>query len=303
MFSAGTRVYVYASSITGKKMGPKRHSIGYVSGNLQTYLINYIKEFPIKNQSFAITPLTIVFTRYGKEQKHRIETRNFINITPAFTNAKGLVIQKRVADVLDHFVSGEMSKNSYWTDMIMNYGSLSRYSAGVILPIVDQVIKLEGHESKAWVMSILKNDVFKNLLIINKKLSTLVKQTDDYELVKWVSNAVRNSDTLSSLMDWSEENSSNMDRLITLLRILTATFNKRIADSSFEFMGKRLKKGGIDINAFMTWYLDGLFENKSLATKKHKIATPENVGGTLATLADSMTLVRTSYLNLKLKHI
>ena len=76
-----------------------------------------------------------------------------------------------------------------------------------------------------------------------------------------------------------------------------------MAVHQLDFMKRQLRKGGVDVNAFMTWYLDGLFENESLVTKKHKIATRNNVGGTLATLADNMTLVRTSYLNLKPKHV
>ena len=301
MFSPGTRVYVYSSSITGKKMGAKRHSIGYVSGNSATYLISYVKEFPIKNQSFAITPLTIVFTRYGKEKKRRIETRNFVNVTPAFTSAKGIVIQKKVTEILKHFTSGEMSKNSYWTDTLMNYCP-GNVCGGVILPITKPILRLEGHEAQAWVLSILRNDIFKNLLITNRSRSTLLR-LGDHELITWVSNAVRSNKTLHNLMEWSEEKPERMDRIITLVRSLTTAFNKRMAVHQLDFMKRQLRKGGVDVNAFMTWYLDGLFENESLVTKKHKIATRNNVGGTLATLADNMTLVRTSYLNLKPKHV
>ena len=52
MFLAGTRVYACSSAVVGKKLGPKRHSLGFVSDGGGAFHIDYIKNFPIKEQSF-----------------------------------------------------------------------------------------------------------------------------------------------------------------------------------------------------------------------------------------------------------
>jgi len=302
MFSAGTRVYVYSSSIIGKKLGPKRHSMGYVSDSNSTIYTDFIKEFPIKNQAFALTPITVVFTRYGKEEKRRLETRSFLNVLPTFLNTKNLVLQQRIKEIISCFNDGELSKNSHWQDISLNFG-IDSGCVGTLVPIISKVEKMDAAESIAWITSIMKNKVFANLLMHNKNLTNL-RSLGSSDLIVWIANAATNQNTSHrDIIQWAEYAPQNMSKLIALIRCINTAFNKRLSDSLLDQMSIKLKTGGVDINNFLTWYTNGLFENESLIAKKYKISQPKQIGNALANIADSMRTVRSEYLNLKLKHI
>lgn len=301
MFPAGTRVYVCSSSITGKKLGPKRHSLGYVSDSNTARHINSIKNFPFAEQSFLFVPLQIVFTKYGKEKRHRLETRSFFNIIPTFTNSNTNnkdKCPKRINEILEHFNKGELSKNQHWLDWLELVEDTIPPTIGVVIPMRSPT-KMDIDESKAWVISILKNESFKRLVVKNRSLH----MSSDPVLV-WLANAVKHSSPRRDLLLWAEDDPKNMCALICHIRRLNATFDKRMLERSMRYMKRGLESGGgINTNNFINWYINHMLSDESILARKREIINPRNISSSLINLAVGVDRVRTAYLTLRPKYI
>ena len=300
MFSAGTKVYVCCSSVTGKKLGPKRHSLGYISGGNTAYFINYNKAFPIKNQAFIIFPIKIVFTKYGKEEKKRCEAREFLHILPVFVSPPEKVNVGKIEEVIRVLQGDELSKNSVWYDIGCNYNN-DPSSIGTVIPVGSAgTAQLEGNEARAWITSLLRHDTFRHLIIHNKNLPTL-KNIVNNDILIWLSNAVKGSNARRDLLRWAEDDSDHMRSLIRALRMLTIIFDKRGHDQSLTVFDKL--KGNPDMQSYLSWLTKGLFEEKSTLLKKVEIAKKISLDSSLANITKSIHLVRSTYLSLKPKYV
>jgi len=306
MFSAGTRVYICSSAVAGKKLGPKRHSLGYVSDNNAVSTIKYVKNFPMGNQSFVVTPLKIVFTRYGKEEKQRCERRDFLQILPIFDKDRGSAATvKLTKEVISVFNDGELSKNPFWKELGANYVSVSA-NIGSVIPIGHRKIAeiTTGNETKAWISSILHNQLFLNLIKNNRNLQTLKHLTNDDDLFVWLSNASRKSSTRHDLLHWAEEHTNNMKRLVRILRCTTIAFDKRVLDFETRSANIMLDKSSFRTSSFFNWLINRLFDDESIMSRKEN-AVNSAIGSKPSHLifTRNMRSVRSTYLNLKLKYV
>ncbi len=303
MFSAGTRVYIHSSSITGKKLGPKRHSLGYISDSDRVHIVNRVRNFPIKEQYFLLVPLKIVFTKYGKEEKSRHEIREFINFIPVFLKGDKDHVIKTTIKILDYFSNGEFAENPAWSDLASKYVS-NPTNVGTIIPTLNHsTVKMDGNEIRAWITSILNNTAFKHTIIHNRDLRTLKKLQPTFtNLITWLSNAVRDSNARNDLFRWAGDSPGNMDVLVRFLRCINAVFSKRILEGNMKFMRDRLRMTKpIDINTFAGWYIDRILEDNSLSEKKLKIA--RHLDHNSLSLANCTHTVCSTYLTLKPKYI
>jgi len=297
MFQAGTRVYVLGSSVAGKKLGPKRHSLGYISNTNMAYIMQPVKNFPIDKQLFVLFPLKVVFTRYGKENRERCEHRDFLHVMPLFSDSPHKVNAGRIQEVLRILRGGELSKNSMWYDVGCNYSN-NPNNLGTLLPIRDNIVsELKGNEALAWVESILRNDTFKHLLSHNKNLPTLhaIANTD---VVNWVSNALRGSSPRRDLLRWATDEASNMRQLVRTLRCLTTAFEKRISKSQ-----ENIKSVSLESNSYLTWLMDKMFHDERTLDHKMVIARKLGLSSALQHMTKNNKLVRDTYLSLKPKHV
>jgi len=307
MFSAGTRVYIHSSSISGKKLGPKRHSLGFVSSSSMSYLSNYIKDFPIKNQTFLFTPLKIVFTRYGKEKKERDEMRGFLNVTPLYPLIpKGKSLLSSVKEVAEILSKGELTKNPMWIDISMNYEKSG--SVGLVLPFSEA--EMSPIESKAWVASILGNQTFRALLTSHRNLPTL-NHLIDYQMLPagmsnflgWIINAYAGGNPRRDLFRWAEANPKNMEFLILCLRCISSILEKRMLLNSISNMKQLFsQKKTIETNSLLAWYVMHMMENRTFIDRKLEIVKQELISTSLGNMIKNIHDVREALLTLKPKH-
>jgi hypothetical protein len=302
MFSAGTRVYVCCSSITGKKLGPKRHSLGYASGGSAAYFINYNKSFPVKNQSFVICPIKVVFTRYGKEEKERSEARDFLHILPVFEDPNTTNIPKKLEEIMNILKGDELSKNSLWYDIGCNYSS-DPSNIGTLIPVGSaNVGRMEGNEARAWVTSILRFEPFKHLIVHSRHLPTLQAMIDT-ELLIWLSNAVKGSSARRDLLLWAEEDRINMVALVSALHQLMATYSKRTVDNQIQ-LWSNLKAGRKpDLHAYLSWLTQDMFGEKEIFDRKLATSKKISLDSQSVRITKNMDLVRSTYLSLKPKYV
>jgi len=305
MFSAGTRVYACSSAVTGKKLGPKRHSLGYISNNESTYYVKYVEDFPIKNQAFMFTPLTIVFTQYGKEKKQRCESRNFLQILPIFESAREPhTIAELTKQIISIFNGGELSKNAHWRALCNNYIG-DPTNIGTILPVGHtKVSKMSENDTNAWVSSIIRNKPFGHLIKKNRQLSTLKYAVPETELLSWLANAMRVNSVWQDLISWSKKYPDNMVRLVNTLQQLNIAFNKRMFDNDIRDGRVMLDSGTIRIESFLTWIINGLFSDERIINKKGDIIEKaRKCARTQHILARNIKSTRSTYLNLKPKYV
>lgn len=304
MFLAGTRVYACCSAITGKKLGPKRYSLGYVSDSSDSYYIKYVKNFPIKNQPFLFTPLKIVFTRYGKEEKHRCETRDFLQILPLFDSGKKLDAIPGVVDkIISTFNSGELSKNKHWPDLCVNYIPDASH-IGTIIPVQHTAVaEMDSKNTEAWVSSILQNRQFRNLMSANRNLPTLIRMADDTDMFIWIANSIKKSSARRDLHRWAGENQENTKRLATILHRINIAFNKRILDQNTRD-GLVMLDHTFHLNPFLTWLVYGMLDAEKITTDKVNVVN--RAAGTNSehlALTKNIKVIRSTYLNLKPKYV
>ena len=301
MFSAGTKVSVCCSAISGKKMGPKCHSLGYISGSSTAHYINYNKMFPIKNQSFIIFPLTIIFTRYGKETKQRCEARSFLQLVPASADPPSTVKSKKIEEIISILKGDELSKNPLWYDIACNYSNEPSH-IGVAIPTNSKgVSRLEGNEARAWIISILRCEPFRNLIMKNRHLPTLRAMISS-DLLVWISNAVKGSNPRRDLLSWADDEQGNMEALLAALRRLMTTFDKRMHINSLRDIKHHFGSGNIDTNAYVTWLVGGMFDDVIFKSKL-KMADGLPIGNSLRNITKNLETTRSVYQTLSPKYI
>jgi len=301
MFSAGTKVYVHSSSITGKKLGPKRHSLGYISDTTPAVFVNYIKGFPIKNQSFVLSSNKIVFTRYGREQKERCETREFVQVIPVSSNGMNNSEIKKVMEILD---SGELSKNRCWYDTACNYYN-DPTNIGIIIPVKHiRAAKMKDNEMDTWINSILHNQNFSFLLRHNRR-KFLIRKDVNGDIVSWLASASFGSQPRRELLAWAKNDESNMKNLIDCMRYLNIAFSKRMFDSNIKNIEKVIHPSGkvTDLTLYAGWITKGLFEADNLLRRKEKILKTLPINTSMLNLSKCIHLAHDTYLTIKPKYI
>jgi hypothetical protein len=297
MFPAGTKVYVHSSSITGKKLGPKAHSLGYVSVRGQAHYTSRksISHFPIKGQDFILSPMQIIFTRYGREQRGRIEARSFLNVIPAFVDASGINIRERVAEVLE-VLQKDFSSNYDWKHTAGAFGCAF---AGTLLPIRNiNSCAMDLNEVKAWFTALVRCPEYAPVVAANRNLITFKNlHKINSNLYLWVSKAASSSSALNSIFDWAEDEDENLEALIHFTRITQTCLQKRrlLKDLSMKSFGSN--------DSFMTWFTRDMFTEDTIMNQKYKATSGMGLSNAQRNFTDCMRLVRNIYLNSKPKYV
>lgn len=286
MFPAGTKVRVCYSTVTGKKLGPKRNSVGFVSHAKMIQFVDQLENFPIKNQSFVLFLLKIIFTRYGNELKSRSEVREFVQILPVF---KKKINRNDVKKVIEILQGKELTKNSSWSKIWPSY------KLGTVIPInSEQVSHMDFNEFKSWLLSLLMNPGFATSLIKNRNILTL-NNTMNPDLIIWLSNAARDPIPRIDLLKWAKSDSENVVSLINTMRILNSII-----------FSKNSLKNIKDINQTsslehkLLFFTNDLFSNENLINAKLDSINTLNLGKSLHHIIENLRLVRSTYLNLKI---
>jgi hypothetical protein len=300
MFPAGTRVYVVGSAIAGKKLGPKRHSLGYVSNTNMAYIIQPVSNFPIPKQLFVVFPMQIVFTRFGREKKQRHEYKNFLHIMPLFAEDPHEVNDNKIQEIMRVLKGGELSRNSSWCEMARNFIN-DPNNIGTLIPVANtSVCRLEGKEALAWFLSIIRNSQFRNLLTKHKYLPTLQSAAQDIEVMNWVSNALKGSSPRRDIMNWAEDSKDNMDRLICTIRRVNVAFETRIGNLQKNLQPQEVSH---ESNSYLTWLMDKMLTDQTLSDSKLIKAKSLGLSKALVNMTLNSKKVRNIYLTLKPKYV
>lgn len=308
MFSAGTRAYVHISAFSGKKLGPKRHSLGFVSEGEHVFIADHVRDFPDPKQSFILIPMHVVFTRFGKERKSRVEAKSFLNILPVFySNFEDT--ETRTLKVLNCLRSGELHTNSAWQELVHEYAGRDA-TVGVMTTIQSySPSAMDANNTEAWVSSVLRNRYFTYLVMRNRNLPTLIRALYPHDnLLVWIANAVRDASPRRDLMKWSHESSQNMAALVVTLRKMTTIFNKSFGRSSAKGWSKSISAGnfnGSDVNSFTSWVVSGMLDNPGNFKDKMDLISKnyKKIPSRIFALSKTLPGVRAAYLSLKPKHI
>jgi len=264
-----------------------------------------MRDFPIKDQSFVLIPLHIVFTRYGKEEKRRCETREFLQILPVSLTSvyEESVTVKRIQDIIKILNKGELFKNSNWHNMACNYSS-NPLNIGTVIPVGHtNVTRMDDNEAKAWIVSILRNPSFGQLVRTHRHLPTLKALVTD-DLLAWVSNAVRSSSARNDLLRWAEDEPQHMRTLLRDVQCINAVFCRGVHNSSMKAMKNMIMKGRVkDINPFSFWLLTELFQDESIIKEKENIVYGASIGNNFTNLTKCMRPIRNTYLTIKPNHV
>jgi hypothetical protein len=259
-----------------------------------------MKDFPINKQTFMITPLKVVFTRYGNEERRRRETRNFFHITPTFP--KEHCTSEQVNNILKIFRRGEFKNNPQWQQMM---GSSSEIPMGIALPLESNALEsMDMLESKAWVKSLLLNPSFQHSIGRGKSLPTL-KSVINPDLLVWIANATRKASARSSMFEWATDTRQSMKELIYAMQALKSVFNKGNHTRQLNKMLGSLGGGSLEYEQFTLWYTDNFMDvaGARLINKPVVKLITDRKDTIKINFMNNMETVRKTYLTHKPKHV
>ncbi|TET61129.1 MAG: hypothetical protein E3J47_05845 [Candidatus Stahlbacteria bacterium] len=199
MFPIGTQVSIVMST-ANKKLSPRCGSIGYISGIGPTRFlaINY-------EEGLIVTPISIIFIKYGNENKLRRERRVVLNVIPIETCNSKQNAEKNIESLRRNF----KKNSSFFKKLSEDSGVVC---AGTIVPrnTFSNILKNEGIKNRAWVQSHIEHYHFNKVIpIILKQLKysqkfifQLLKDYSKLELQDVVL-AIRTASTIYSVRNYA----------------------------------------------------------------------------------------------------
>lgn len=211
MFPIGTQISMLMSTAS-KKLSPRCRSIGYVSGLGRTrFITNDYKE------GLVVTPISIVFTRYGNEKRLRKEKRVILNIIPIETYNPKQDVETDIKNLRNN-----LKKNTAFYKKQMDLDGA--VCAGTIIPnnTTNNILENKKIEIGAWIQSHTDHyyfnrimpDILKRLNYPQKFILQLLKNYSKLKLQDVVL-AIRAGSTA-----YNTRNYANF--LITFRQILTS---------------------------------------------------------------------------------
>lgn len=179
MFPIGTQVSIVMST-ANKKLSPRCGSIGYVSGTGPTrFLASDHKK------GMVVTPISIIFTKYGNEDRLRRERRAVLNVIPIETHDSEQSVEENLENLKKRF-----KKNfPFFKKQAENSATVC---AGTIIPkdTFSNIIEDKEIKNKAWVQSHIEHyyfnkiipDILKQLKYSQKFILQLLKDYSKLEL-------------------------------------------------------------------------------------------------------------------------
>jgi len=306
MFSPGTKIYLHSSSFSGKKLGPKRHSLGYVSSVGTTMWSLTMPNFPIPKQTFIFCPLSVVFSRYGKSKTERCETRKFLQIMPIISRYGNSDQIKEAIKILqtDQF----RREGREWFIRFIKHSPGKIDHLGLALPtgVYGRRHMIEN-DFRCWLMSILRNSNFRNQLSMHRDLPALKalvnnKIINSTDLLVWLLNASVNSDARNDLFQWTDTPSHRYVITETVRKIQT-TFNKRAAALNKDPFVKYLPASLGEKEAMLHWLLKFFFDTDEILAQKVAFINTHKLEENMEVITNNLLSTRSVYIDLKPKHV
>lgn len=245
MFPIGTRVSMVIST-ANKKLSPRCGSVGYVSGIGPT-------KFLTKNNSDGLiaTPLSIVFIKYGNENRFRQERRVILNVIPIELYNSEQDVEKNIKN----FKRSLKKKFSFFKKQTEHYGAVC---TGVVIPS-NKFINLtecKKIEIESWLQSYTKHYHF------NKIRGNILKKLGYTQ------------EFISQLKtDYSE---LLLQDVVTSMRAAGTVYTARNYDNylyAFKLMLEKthLLPIQIRVNEFLDMYVKDIFDGKKSIQKEEMV--------------------------------
>jgi hypothetical protein len=303
MFLTGTRVYVHNSTVPRDKTGPRKHSIGYVSvDNDLTCFNRAIEGYPVKDQAFTFTPVKIVFSRYGLEEKGRCETRIVLAVTPTQTVMYTGKPSTPIKNNIRMLMSNELAKNSGWRIS----DSVAKDTA-VITSVPATNTDIDGVRAK--LISIIKSTLFKEYVTGTGAFNPLANNGPN-KLEKYFTDLYTESAMLDLIYDRANRNAAMKNPSAHLTRILNTVMtviNRAHLNHTQRYIDAITSHTGQQ-TTIQRELMFGMFEAPTILANKIKSINKirkrrDIIGPLLDDVVSNISVVRNAYLNLKPKHI
>lgn len=183
MINTGCKAIVLSSSLENG-IGPRKGSVGYISKNPALKEIFYNK----RSDCFA-QPTQITFTRYGFEEKQRVETKLFINAMPIeldwfqkYLNIEQTSSIKNEDRNIDRQIKSIQTNirtdPEFWNrmkNMVTSRFGRSNVHVGILVPIPNTNLDLptmDKNEFEAWFRSYTINYTFRQNVFALREINT-----------------------------------------------------------------------------------------------------------------------------------
>ena len=156
MFYLGDQIVIIESSI-GKNIGPRKGSLGFFSEKLADYSKIAPKQYGVQfNGLFDFTAMTVVFFRYGYQNKLRVEKKNVLLITPYITEKTGI---KELENIVSFLAS---KKNTEAKEKLCKIIGVEKIPVVLALPSNNKINLAECDPLifKAWFLAIIGSTEF-----------------------------------------------------------------------------------------------------------------------------------------------
>lgn len=199
MFPIGTQISIIMST-ANKKLSPRCGSVGYVSGMGPTKFLTSNYE-----QGLVVTPISIIFTRYGNENRLRKEKRVVLNVIPIETHNS----KQNAGESIKNLKKDFKRNHSFFKKEAENNGAIC---AAAIIPrdTFSNILENKEIKNKAWIQSHIEHyyfnkvmpDILKQLKYSQKFILQLLKDYSKLELQDIVL-AIKAASTVYSIRNYA----------------------------------------------------------------------------------------------------
>lgn len=155
MFFPGARVRVICSSVKSGKTGPRINSEGFVSNHAIMRVSKGAKGWMPELAGLLIKPITIIFYKYGNDEKVRCERKKFVNLIPLTTSEKS---PEEIRTFFDNFQRRITSDS---LNKILSTRELDRLPGhcyhGILAPASPEALECKGELLVAWASAVTQN--------------------------------------------------------------------------------------------------------------------------------------------------
>ena len=268
MLPIGTQVSVVMST-ANKKLSPRCGSVGYVSGIGTSKFLS--KDF---SNGLITTPINIIFTKYGNENKFRKEKRVILNIIPIETQNNKQDTEANIKKLKDSF----NKKHIFLKEHVVLNGATC---AGTVIPnnTFRNITENSRIETEAWVQSYMMHYYF------NTALARILKQ------LKYSPKFI-----VQLLKDYSK---LELKEVILALRSASTIYNVRNYANYLIAFRRALTKGITNQNEFFNMYVKDLFDKGKSIEKEEMVKKYANNKSQCITISN---INKTSVALIKLNH-
>jgi len=293
MFLPGTRLKIYTSSFTGKKLGPRKNSIGYfVSANPSQIVLH-------DNAVYFLSPLRITFLKYGNESRTRAETKTAISVLPLFVGQR----RKDPPEVFDYLYGQSFVKDPFWKVITAKHRALA---TGIILP-AKQKDEIDFENFKAWIYATTKNNLIFKAILNGRQFSKITEMRNEYkDLLDQMYHFVRATESRRKFLEQCKINEQYMVDLIQFMQVLTAVVRRHMSMADMRSLDYLMTHYGqhSGLKDLIEWQTRFMFEDRTIFAEKNKllkkynrkIASKSDVIEATRTLADTRETLITKYI-------